>query len=127
MCDIVIVEIGAILRACVIVVLHAISELDELAIEYVIGLLNVTCELSATDELFAVVPTIVGLTGVEVGFGACVLVSGYGVAGGGKGVGGSCVGNGGLHVICPLEGSPVLGGGFRARHSLSRCLNGGNQ
>ena len=126
-CDMVIVEIGAILRACVIVVLNAISELDELAIEYVIGLLSATCELSATDELFAVVPTIVGLTGVEVGFGACVLVSGYGVAGGGKGVGGSSVGNGGLHVICPLERDPVLGGGFRVRHSLSRCLNGGNQ
>ena len=111
MCDIVIVEIGAILRACVIEVLDAICELDELAIAYVIGILSVVCELSATDELFAVVPTIVGLTVVEVGLGTCVLVSEYGVAGGGKGVGGSCGGNGGLQVICPLEVGAVLGGG----------------
>ena len=126
-CDMDIIEIGAILRACVIEVLDAICELDELAIEYVIGILSVVCELSATDELFAVVPTIVGLTCVTVGFGACVLVSGYGVAGGGNGAGGSSVGGGGLHVICPLERDPVPGGGLRARHALSRSLNGGNQ
>ena len=126
-CDMDIVEIGAILKACVIEVLNAISELDELAIEYVIGLLNATCELSATDELFAVAPTIVGLTCIAVGFGACVLVSGYGVAGGGNGAGGSSTGGGGLHVICPLERDPVPGGGLRARHALSRSLNGGSQ
>ena len=127
MCDMVIIEIGAILRACVIVVLHAISELDELAIEYVIEPLNAICDLSATDELFAVAPTIVGLTGVTTGFGACVPTSGYGVAGGGKGAGGSSTGGGGRQVICPLESDPVPGGGLRARHALSRSLNGGNQ
>ena len=104
-------EIGAIREACVIEVLDATGGLDEPAVEYVIGILSVVCELSATDELFAVVPTIVGLTVVAIGFGTGVLVSGYGVAGGGKGVGGSCGGNGGLQAICPLEvGAGLVGG-----------------
>ena len=79
-------EIGVICEACVIEVLDATGGLDEPAVEYVIGVLCVVCELSATDELFAVVPTIVGLTVVAIGFGTNGLVSGYGVAGGGKGV-----------------------------------------
>ena len=104
-------EIGVICEACVIEVLDATGGLDEPAVEYVIGILSVACELNATDELFAVVPTIVGLTVVAIGFGTGVLVSGYGVAGGGKGVGGSCGGNGGLQAICPLEvGAGLVGG-----------------
>ena len=69
--------------ACVTDELGVTGGLNGLDEAYVIGVLCAICELSATDELFDIVPAIAGLAVIDVG---------YGVEGGGSGVGGSCDG-----------------------------------
>ena len=110
-CDMDIGELCAICGACVTEVLVVTGELSDPDVEYVIGVPCVVCELSATDELFDIVPAIAGLAVLDVGLGTDVIEAGYGVDGGGSGDGGSCGGNGGLHAACPLElGAGAEGG-----------------